>query len=176
LAYVRSGDYSLLKAKVHRHRNRPPGPNRWRDTWRAFQYELKRRVAEVRGAKSVLPLGRATCARCSLALHRDLVSGRVLAVRMVSRVEWPWYSRQADPAISAVRLELWSGDRMLFARTVGPGDSEVRYALHPDEWPNPDASFALTARCDCPLPGVHVEAWLEARLRRESGRTAVEVN
>ena len=194
LAYVRGSDYALLKAKVHRHRNRPPGPNRWRDTWRAFQYELKRRVAEIRSAKSVLHLGEATCSDCSLALPLAQVAGRVLAVRMVSRVERPWYSRQADPAISAVRLELWSGDRMLFARTVAPGDSEVRYALHPDEWryalhpdewrsalhpdewPNPTTSLALTARCDCPLPDVHVEAWLEARLRRESGRAAVEVN
>ena len=195
LAYVRGSDYALLKAKVHRHRNRPPGPNRWRDTWRAFQYELKRRVAEIRSAKSVLHLGEATCSDCSLALPLDQVSGRVLAVRMVSRVEWPWYFKASDGAQSdgaqsdgaqsdgaqsdgalTVRLELRSGDRTLFARAVGPGDSELRYALHPDEWTNLAASLALIARCDRPLPDVHVEAWLEARLRRESVRAAVEAN
>lgn len=165
LAYVRSDDYPLLKAKVYRRRNRPPGPNRWHNTWKAFQYELKRRVSEVRGPKSILNLEETASSVCSLALDLDReVAGRVLAVRMVSRVEWSWYFEQAGPF--AVRLELRSDDRVLFARTVGPDDAEVRYSFHPEEWPGPAAPLTLAARCDRPLPGVHVEAWLEARLRR----------
>ncbi|MEE8391099.1 MAG: hypothetical protein V3S14_09930, partial [Anaerolineae bacterium] len=164
LAYVRSDDYVLLKAKAYRHRNRPPGPNRWRDTWKAFQYELKRRITEIRGPKSILHLGEAVSFDCPLTLDLGQVTGCVLAVRMVSRVEWPWYFEQAGSL--AVRLELRSGDRVLFARAVGPGDAEVRYGLHPDEWPASGVSLTLGAQCDHPLPDVHVEAWLEARLRR----------
>jgi hypothetical protein len=73
-----------------------------------------------------------------------------------------------------VRLELRTGGRVLFARAVGPDDAEVRYALHPDEWPNLGAPFTLAAWCERPLPDVHVEAWLEARLLRASGRSTVE--
>ena len=92
----------------------------------------------------------------------------MLAVRVVSRVEWPWHfeSEGTRSSAPAVRLELRSGDRVLFVRTVGSGDAEVRYTLHPDEWLNPTKVLALTARCDRQLSGVHVEAWLEARLRR----------
>ncbi|MGD9101570.1 MAG: hypothetical protein PVF45_13895 [Anaerolineae bacterium] len=172
LAYVRDDDYSLLKAKVHRHRNRPPGPNRWRDTWRAFQYELKRRVSEIQAPKNVLNLGEATSLACALALDLGQAPGRVLAVRMVSRVEWPWHlsapagaQSNDGPRAPAVRLELRSGREALFRRTVRPNDAEVRYTLHPDKWPG-SAPLTLAAHCDRPLPGVHVEVWLEARLRR----------
>jgi hypothetical protein len=166
LAYVCSGDYVLLKAKAHRHRNRPPGPNRWRNTWRAFQYELRRRVSEIRGPKSFLYLGEATFFDSPLMLDLNQATGCVLAVRMVSRVEWPWHLGQVDASTLAVRLELRSGDKVLFARAVGPGDAEVRHSLHPEEWRVLNGSFTLAARCDRPLPNVHVEAWLEARLRR----------
>ncbi|MCP4543576.1 MAG: hypothetical protein GY832_41210 [Chloroflexi bacterium] len=166
LAYVRRDDYVLLKAKVYRHRNRPPGPNRWQDTWRAFQYELRRRVSEIRGPKSLLYLGDTTFLDSPLTLDLDQDTGCVLAVRMVSRVEWPWYFEQADPCTSAVRLELRSGDKVLFARAVGPSDAEVRYSFHPKEWCALGASFTLAAYCDRPLPDVRVEGWLEARLRR----------
>jgi hypothetical protein len=174
LAYVRADDYPTLKAKVYRHRNRPPGPNRWRNTWRAFQYELKRRIAQVRGPKSILYLGEATSCVCTLALDIDIdvdvgidnVTRRILAIRVVSRVEWPWHLEETRPSIPTVQLELWSGDQRLFARTVCPSDAEVRYTLHPDEWPDPAAPLAVAVRCDRPLPGVRVEAWLEARLRR----------
>ncbi len=166
LAYVRSDDYVLLKAKAYRHRNRPPGPNRWRDTWRAFQYELRRRVSEIRGPKSILYLGDTAFVDSPLTLDLDQDAGCVLAVRMVSRVEWPWHFDRMDPLDSDVRLELRSGDRTLFARAVAPSDAEVRYSLHPKEWRAPGASFTLAARCDRPLPDVHVEGWLEARLRR----------
>ncbi len=167
LAYVRDDDYSLLKAKVHRRRNRPPGPNRWRDTWKAFQYELKRRVAEIRAPKSIMSLGDATSVACNLALDLDQAAGRVLAVRMVSRVEWPWHvSVLDDPRAPGVCLELRLDDRVLFARAIRPSDAEVRHTLHPDEWPGAAAPLTLIARCDRPLPGVHVKAWLEARLRR----------
>ncbi len=172
--YGHSSDYVLLKAKVYRRRNRSPGPNRWRDTWKAFQYELKRRVAEVRGPKSVLHLGQGTFSDSPLALTLDQGAGRVLAVRMVSRVEWPWHFERSDSP-AAVRLELRAGARVLFSRAVGPDDAEVRYALHPDEWPNLDTPLALAVQCDRPLPDVHVEAWLEARLRRGPGRSAAEL-
>jgi hypothetical protein len=165
LAYVRSDDYPLLKAKVYRRRNRPPGSKRWRNTWKAFQYELKRRVAEIRGPKGVLYLEEATSS-CPLALDLDQVTGCVLAVRMVSRAEWPWHLEADLSDDLAVRLKLCSDDRVLFARTIRVGDAEVRHTLHPDEWPDPTAPLTLVARCTRPLPGVHVEAWLEARLRR----------
>jgi hypothetical protein len=172
LIYVRSDDYALLKAKVYRHRNRPPGPNRWRNTWKAFQVELKRRVAEVRGPKCVLDLAESRSPVCVLTL--DLARGTggepdcLLAVRMVSRVEWPWYleAEGPSPPVSSVRLELRLDDRLLFTRLFNPGDAEVRYTLHPDEWPDPTARLTLAARCEERLPGVHVEAWLEARVRR----------
>jgi hypothetical protein len=165
LAYVRSDDYPLLKAKVYRHRNRPPGLNRWRNTWRAFQYELKRRIAEIRGPKCILYPGEATSFACPLTLDLDQVTQRVLAVRLVGRAEWPWHL-EANPSDLAVRLELHSGDKVLFARAITIGDAEIRYTLHPDEWPDPTAPLMLVARYAHPLPGVHVEAWLEARLRR----------
>jgi hypothetical protein len=172
LIYVRSDDYGLLKAKVYRHRNRPPGPNRWRNTWKAFQVELKRRVTELRGPKGVLDLAESTSPVCVLTLDPARGAGgkpdRLLAVRMVSRVEWPWFLEVAasSPPVSGVRLELRSGDRLLFARVCNPGDAEVRYTLHPDEWPGSAAQLTLAARCEQRLPGVHVEAWLEARARR----------
>jgi hypothetical protein len=84
-------------------------------------------------------------------------------MRMVSRVEWPWYLELPTPA---VQLELQSDDRILFTRTIDPNDAEVRYSLHPDQWLKPAKSLTLAARCDRPLPGVRVEAWLEARLRK----------
>jgi hypothetical protein len=175
LAYVRGDDFPLLKAKVYRRRNRPPGPNRWRNTWRAFQYELKRRVAEVQTPKRLLSLSDTTRRQCALALDPAQVAGTILAVRLVSRVEWPWHFEVASFALAepspgrgttGVRLELQSNETLLFARTITPGDAEVRYALHPDEWSGSPILLALTAQCDQPLPGVHVETWLEARVRR----------
>jgi hypothetical protein len=165
LAYVRGDDYPSLKAKVYRRRNRPPGLNRWRNTWRAFQYELKRRITEIQGPKCILYLGEATSFACSLTLDLDQITQRVLAVRLVGRAEWPWHL-EANPSDLAVRLELHLDNQVLFARTINVGDAEVRHMLHPDEWPDPTASLTLVAQCARPLPGVHVEAWLEARLRR----------
>ncbi len=159
LAYVRSEDYALLKTKAYRYRNRPPGSRRWHDTWKAFQYELKRRVAEIRAPKSVLNLSESALANCALAL--DLPTGKqVLDVRMVSRVEWPWCLQEK----TEVGLELRSGAQILLTRTVDSGD-EVRHAFRPDQWPGGTTPLVLHAWCDQPLPGLHVEAWLEARLR-----------
>jgi hypothetical protein len=178
LAYVRDEDYGLLKSKVHRRRNRPPGPQRWRETWRAFQYELKRRVAELRAPKRVLELGEGTSFVCPLTLDVNQVAGHILAVRLVSRVEWPWYlssgsagpgldgAQDGTPCAPAVRLELRAGDRLIFARTIGPGEAEVRHSLHPDDWPGLGGPIELAARCERALPGVRAEAWLEARIRR----------
>jgi len=160
LAYVREDNYPLLKAKVHRHRNRPAGPNRWRTTWKAFQHELRRRITEVHSSKASGDLARPFA--CQLALDLDQHKSRVLSVRMVSRVEWPWYMKETV----CVSLELKSGSDLLFARTVSPGDAEVRYMLHPDQWPGRMESLALQAQCERPLPGVRVEAWLEAQLRK----------
>ncbi len=162
LVYTRDDDYVLLKAKVHCRRNRPPGPHRWRDTWRAFQQELKRRVVEVRAPKSALRLDETAACACPLTL--DLSKGRVLAVRLVSRVEWPWHV--SAELTYEVQLELRAGAKMLFARTVHPSDAEVRYTLHPNEWPDQSTPLKLAVCCGKPLPGVRVEAWLEARLRR----------
>ena len=89
LTYIHDDDFPLLRAKVYRHRNRPPGPNRWHNTWKAFQRELKRRSAEIRSLKSILDLGKVASASSVLAL--DLAQRQVQAVRMVCRVEWPWY-------------------------------------------------------------------------------------
>ncbi len=170
LTYVRPSDYTVLKAKVYRHRNRPPGTKRWLNTWRAFQYELERRISQVRAPKQVLELDKARSYACHLALDLDQRSGQVLAVRLVSRVEWPWFLTSEPEgkraAASGVQLELRTNGRVLFVRTVEPGDAEVRHTIHPDLWPDPSAPLTLTARCPQPLPGLHVEAWLEARLRR----------
>lgn len=177
LIYVRSSDYPVLKAKVYRHRNRPPGDNRWLNTWRAFQYELRRRIAEVRAPKNTLSLADKTLATCQLDLNIEQAGDQVLAVRLVSRVEWPWYMNvpsagapdnggESDTPPHSVRLELQSNNQILFKRVVEPNDAEVRYTLHPEAWSDPNSSLMLAATCAQPLPGVHVEAWLEARLRR----------
>lgn len=157
LAYVREADYASIKAKAYRQRNRPPGPKRWRSTWQAFQYELKRRVAELRAPKQVLDLSDVTSAVCPLQLDLGQHAGRVLALRMVSRVEWPW-SFEGE---AAVHLELRQADKTLFARLVKVGDAEVRCSLQAASGP-----FVLHVQCERPLPGLHVEAWLEARLRK----------
>ncbi|MBN1890357.1 MAG: hypothetical protein JW850_20350 [Thermoflexales bacterium] len=161
LAYVGPDDYALLKAKVYRRRNRPPGPKRWHDTWKAFQYELKRRVAEARSPKTILDLSEAT--HTARPLHLE-IKGNILAMRMVSRVEWPWYlDAQGQAPGAAVQLELQSNGSVFFSRTVNPGDAEMRYTFQE----SPAAgSLTLHARCKRPLPGVHVAAWLEARLRK----------
>jgi hypothetical protein len=48
-------------------------------------------------------------------------------------------------------------------RRIEPGEAEVRYPLHPSEWAGP---LAVRIASEQPLPGVLVEAWLEARVRR----------
>jgi hypothetical protein len=162
LSFLHDDDYPLLKAKVHRYRNRPPGPNRWRDTWKAFQYELKRRVATVRASKSILSLDKLTFAALPLKLDVGQAPGQVFDMRIVSRVEWPWYLQER----TVVELELRSGDTVFWTRSVGACDGEVRHLLHPHECLGLTAPLVLRAQCDRPLPGLHVEAWLEARLRR----------
>ncbi len=166
LAYVRREDYQLLKAKAHRRRNRPPNPNRWRNTWKAFQYELERRSAEIQGPKQTLGLEGTRPSVCQLGLNLDQIAGDVLAVRLVSRVEWPWHIETGRSGEPTVKLNLSLDDDLLFARAVEPGDAEVRYNLHPEAWPGATAQLTLAARCDRPLPSVRVEAWLEARIRR----------
>lgn len=166
LAYLRSTDYTVLKSKVYRHRNRPPGPDRWRDVWRAFQYELKRRIVEVQGPKQVLHLEDTASSACAMTLDLEQSIDSVLAMRMVSRVEWPWYLEAGFHTDPTVHLELRADQRVLFAKALEPSDAEVRYALDPGEWVQPDTPLTLMAQCNRSLPYVHVEAWLEARLRR----------
>jgi len=158
LTYLHDDDFQLLKAKVYRHRNRPPGPHRWHDIWKAFQRELRRRRAEIRSPKSILNLRKATSASCVLAL--DIAQKQVRALRMVCRVEWPWHLEKAT-----VELRLWSGDTLLLVREVGVGDAEVRHSLLPDQCSSQASQLILNAQCTQPLPGLHVEAWLEAQLQ-----------
>ena len=160
LTYIHDDDFPLLKAKVYRHRNRPPGPNQWHDTWKAFQRELRRRRAEIRSLKSILNLGKATFASCVLAL--DLAQKQVQTVRIVCRIEWPWHWEEK----TTVKLELWSGDTLLLVREIGIFDTEVRHPLFPGREPGWAAEIVLRAQCVQPLPGLRVEAWLEARLCR----------
>jgi len=159
LTYVHNDDYPLLKAKVRRYRNRPPGPNQWRDTWKAFRYELKRRRAEVRSPKHVLNLGQVTNAACVLGL--DVTEKRVQAMRVVCRAEWPWHLE----GNYTVEMELWSGNTLLLARNVGTSDAEIRHSLFPDKGAGLTTPLVLRAHCARPIAGLLVEAWLEAKLR-----------
>jgi hypothetical protein len=161
LTFLHDDDYPLLKAKAHRYRNRPPSPNRWRDTWKAFQYELKRRIATIRAPKSSLKLDETTVAALPLNLDIGRTMEQVFDMRMVSRVEWPWYS----PEKTTVELELRSGDTAFWTRSIGACDGEVRHPLRPDDC-LAKPPLILHVRCDRPLAGLRVEAWLEARLRR----------
>jgi len=63
---------------------------------------------------------------------------------------------------TAAEINFWR----LFTWTVGPDRAEVRHQLAQGEWSDPAKPLVLHAQCDKPLPGVHVEAWLEAQLRR----------
>ncbi len=163
LAYIhQEGDYHLLRKKVHTRRNRPPGSNRWQETWRVFHSELKRHAAEIRFPKIVVPLDRAAPSTAALAVDLDRVPQAVTAVTAIARLEGPWYLRDLPP----VRLDILSLDRPLFTRTLGIGYGEVRFNLRPDQWASTLVQLGLRATCEQPLPGMHIEAWVEAKLQR----------
>ncbi|MBN1874535.1 MAG: hypothetical protein JXA33_09925 [Anaerolineae bacterium] len=162
LAYISETDYALLKAKVYRRRNRPPGMQRWRDTWRAFQKAVQQRITHTRGMKKTLWLEQVTTGKLSLAL--DESPSHLLAVWLVSRVEWPWHLE--IPTIT-VQFTLWAGERKLHQWTAHPGDMETRCPLHPEAWTALATQIYLTVHCEQQVPGMHVEAWLEARVQKQ---------
>ena len=162
LLYVTSDDFGLLKNKVHVRRNRPPGATRWRDTWKAFLTERRRRASEIRSAKIVVPLATAGTVDIPLVFDPGEVAGRILAARFVARVEWPWHFSESI----AVILELSANGTVLYHRTIYTGDTEIRCPVNFDNWPDWNEPLRLTVLCSSSAPGVHVEAWIEARLRR----------
>jgi hypothetical protein len=162
LLYVTSDDFGLLKNKVHVRRNRPPGATRWRDTWKAFLTERRRRASEIRSAKIVVPLATAGKVDIPLVFDPGEVAGRILAARFVARVEWPWHFSESI----AVILELSANGTVLYHRTIYTGDTEIRCPVNFDNWPDWNEPLRLTVLCSSSAPGVHVEAWIEARLRR----------
>jgi hypothetical protein len=163
LAYIhQEDDYCLLRHKAYTRRNRLPGPQRWKETWRVFHSELKRRAAEIRFPKVILKLDRATHSAAALAVNLSQVKRSVSAVSAIARLEYPWYLQEMTP----VQLDVLARDRVLFTRTLGFEDGEVRFMLPPDQWVGIPAALTLQARCERPLPGVQVEAWIEAKLQR----------
>ncbi len=162
LLYVTSDDFELLKNKVHVRRNRPPGTNRWRDTWKAFLTERRRRASEIRSSKIIVPLTTAGRVDAPLDFDPGEAAGRILAMRFVARVEWPWHF--SEPI--AVILELMANGTVLYSRTIYTGDTEIRCPVNFSTWPDWKVPLRLMVACNSPAPGVHVEAWLEARLRR----------
>ncbi len=162
LAYLhRDDDYRLLRHKVHARRAKLPGPNRWKETWRVFHHDLKRRAAERRGPKVTLTLSPAAPSIAPLPIAVDAPRS-IAALVAIARVEWPWYVQAAAP----VQLDVLLSDQVLFTRSLGVGEGEVRFALRPDQWADALNNLVLRARCDQPLPSVRVEAWVEAKLQR----------
>ena len=155
-------DYCLLRRKVQARRAKLPGPKRWQETWRVFQRELKRRVAERRFPKVALDLGEAAPSIAPLPIAHDLAARSVAALVTIARVEWPWYVQAAAP----VHLDMLLSDRVLFTRSLNIGEGEVRFTLPPDQWTEARHHLAMRVRYDQPMPGVRVEAWVEAKLQR----------
>ncbi len=163
LAYIhREDDYHLLRKKVYTRRSRLPGPNRWKETWRVFHNDLKRRASEIRFPKVTLNLGEATQLDTPLVVAPIQSTRPVSAVVMVARVERSWYVQDATP----IQLEVAAFDRILFTRSIGVGDGEVRFSLPSDRWAAALTELTLRARSEQPLPGVQVEAWVEAKFQR----------
>lgn len=163
LAYIhREDDYHLLHKKVRTRRNRLPGPNRWKETWRVFHSDLKRRASEIRFPKVTLNLGETAQLDAPLAAASFQATRSVSAVVMVARVERLWYVQEA----ASVQLDVLALDQILFTRSLSAEDGEVRFTLRPDQWINASEQLLLRACCERPLPGVRVEAWLEAKLQR----------
>jgi hypothetical protein len=162
LAYIqREDDYHLLRKKVYTRRSRLPGPNRWKETWRVFHNELKRRALEIRFPKVILNLGQAAQLDTPLVVAPLQSTRPVSAIVMVARVERSWYVQDATP----IQLEVAALDRILFSHSIGVGDGEVRFSLPSDRWASALTHLTLRARSEQPLPGVHVEAWVEAKLQ-----------
>ncbi len=163
LAYVQhEDDYHLLRKKVHTRRSRLPGPNRWKETWRVFHNELKRRASEIRFPKVTLNLGEAAQLNTPLVVAPLQTTRPVSAVVMVARVERSWYVQGATP----IQLEVTALDRILFTHSLDVGDGEVRFSLPSDRWAADLTELTLRAHSGQPLPGVQVEAWVEAKLQR----------
>ncbi|HVO42573.1 MAG TPA: hypothetical protein VMT34_08120 [Aggregatilineales bacterium] len=163
LAYIQhEDDYHLLRKKVHTRRSRLPGPNRWKETWRVFHNELKRRASEIRFPKVILNLGEAAQPNTPLIVTPFQTTRPVSAIVMVARVERSWYVQDARP----IQLEVAAFDRILFTHSIGLSDGEVRFSLPSDRWTADLTELTLRARSEQPLPGVQVEAWVEAKLQR----------
>ncbi len=166
LSYLRPEDHALLKAKVYRQRNRPPDPNRWRNTWRAFQHTLERRETRIQGTKCHLSLDEAHDTG-TLSLNLDDYSHAV-AVWIVSRVEWPWHVIPAahGPCVQCI---INAPESTLHEWSNMPGDTEKRIPIPAYIWDtngNKTLHLDMEARCDHFMPGIHVEAWIEACLRK----------
>ena len=84
------------------------------------------------------------------------------ALVTIARVEWPWYVQAAAP----VQLDVLLSERVLFTRSFNVGEGEVRFPLPPDQWADALSHLAVRVRYDQPMPGVRVEAWVEAKLQR----------
>jgi hypothetical protein len=163
LAYIhREDDYHLLRKKVYTRRSRLPGPNRWKETWRVFHNDLKRRSSEIRFPKVTLNLGEAARLDTPLVAAPLQSTQPVSAVVMVARVERSWYVQDATP----IHLEVAAFDRILFTHSIGVGDGEMRFSLPSDRWAAALTELTLRARSEQLLPGVQVEAWVEAKFQR----------
>jgi hypothetical protein len=163
LTYLqRAEDYHLLRHKVHTRRHRLPGLNRWKETWRVFCHDLKRRTSEIRFPKVAVDLGQAAQRDVPLVVTPIQAALPISAVVLVARVEWPWYAQETTP----VQLQVLAFDRVVFTRSVSVEDGEVRFTLPPDQWITASQQLILRAHAAQPLPNVQVEAWLEAKLQR----------
>ncbi len=167
LSYLRPEDHVLLKAKVYRQRNRPPGLNRWRNTWRAFQHTLQRQETRVQGEKCRLSLDEIVRDTGTLSLDLGDYS-QAVAVWIVSRVEWPWHVIPTAHG-PCVQCTINDPESTLHQWSNLPGDTEKRIPIPSHVWDtdkNKTLLLGMEARCDHSMPGIHVEAWIEARLRK----------
>lgn len=167
LSYLRPEDHALLKAKVYRQRNRPPDPQRWRNTWRAFQHTLQRRETRIQGAKCRLSLEEITHATGTLSLDMNDYP-YVVAVWIVSRIEWPWHVMPTSHDLH-VQCAVNAPESTLHQWSSMPGDTEKRIPVPAHMWSKDEGEalrLDLEVCCAHFMPGVHVEAWIEACLRK----------
>ncbi|HNT78784.1 MAG TPA: hypothetical protein PKH77_27570 [Anaerolineae bacterium] len=163
LAYVHAADYDRLKARVQRSRHRPPDNHRWRDLWRGFQRTLQRRQARLVGPKQVISLENSG-SKATLTLDLSARKTDVVAVSLISRVEWPW-ALTAQPHLPTVELTLYADTQMLYRWENTFGDTEKRLPLPPEVWRR-GVIWTFQATCTNPQLGAHVEVWLEAQVRK----------
>lgn len=169
LNYLRPADLPLLKRKAHRHRRRPPAPDKWAYTWRRFHADLKKRTENLSSETLRLDLEPTGRAEGVLSFPFSSDPAELCWARMVAWVECPEYIASyaaAHPDDYEIVLTLLSGEEQVCTRVAWP-DSQARCSVHHLVNRQPAGHpFHLLAVAKEPLPRVRVKARLEGEARR----------